>query len=278
MVSYNDRVHPFLRWAGGKQKLTKYLINYAPESERYDRYYEPFIGGGSLFFKISPKKATLSDINIELINCYQQIAKSPEIIFDKLSYHIDNNSSEYFYKIRAKSIEKLLPIDRAARFIYLNKTAFNGIYRVNKAGQFNVPYGPSVNGPAIPSKELLLSVSKCLRNKKIIPGDFEDILANAKQGDFVYLDPPYPPLSKTACFTHYSKDRFDWNEQIRVAKVFRELAKRDCLVMLSNSYQKEVLSLYKKYHRKKIDVTRWLGANGDRFKVKEVVITNYKVK
>lgn len=273
----NDGVHPFLRWAGGKQKLIKYLINYIPESERYDHYYEPFFGGGSLFFKIKPKNATISDINNDLINCYQQIAKKPKTVYKKICEHSYNNSAEYFYHIRSMPLDNLSKIDMAARFIYLNKAAFNGIYRVNKLGYFNVPYGPSENGPALPSEELLVSVAKCLKNKKILSGDFEKVLINAKQGDFVYLDPPYPPLSKTACFTHYSIDRFDWNEQIRVARMFSDLSERGCLVMLTNSYQNEVVSLYKKFYRFKIDAIRCLGANGDRFKVKEIVITNYKV-
>ena len=165
--------------------------------------------------------------------------------------------------------------ERAARFIYLNKAAFNGIYRVNTNGYFNVPYGPSFNGPAIPSKEALILAGRCLLKAKIWTGDFEEVLANASSGDFVYLDPPYPPLSNTAYFTHYSPERFSWNDQKRVAGVFAELSKRGCLVMLSNSDQERVTSLYRRFYISRLNVVRWLGSNGDRFRVREILVTNY---
>jgi len=255
--------------------LVRSLLPYIPRIENFTRYYEPFFGGGALFFRVQPKSAVLSDINNELMNCYQQVAKDPDSIAILLQELTKKNCSEFFYIVRAQSVETMTSEERAARFIYLNKAAFNGIYRVNKEGVFNVPYGPSFNGPAIPSKEVLISASKCLKNAKMLAGDFEEVLAYAEPGDFVYLDPPYPPLSKTAYFTHYSPQGFCWQDQIRVAKVFSELSHRGCLVMLSNSGQERVIDLYKKFHISKLNVIRWLGSNGDRFRVHEIVVTNY---
>lgn len=255
--------------------MVRSLLSYIPRIENFNKYYEPFFGGGALFFKVKPKCAVLSDINNELMNCYQQVAKEPDSIAILVQELAKKDCSEFFYRVRAQSVETMTPEERSARFIYLNKAAFNGIYRVNKQGYFNVPYGPSFNGPAIPSIEMLISAAKCLKNAKILTGDFEEVLADAVAGDFVYLDPPYPPLSNTAYFTHYSPQRFCWQDQMRVAKVFSELSNRGCLVMLSNSGQERVIDLYKRFHISKLNVIRWLGSNGDRFRVHEIVVTNY---
>jgi len=269
------KIRPFLRWAGGKQRIVNFLLPFVPNKNIFKNYYEPFLGGGALFFTIQPKNALISDINSELIYCYQQVKKDPESVFCFLRKYARNDSPVFFYKVRAMPVHDMAPQDRAARFIYLNKAAFNGIYRVNKTGDFNVPYGPSFNGPAIPSKEVLMLGAKCLRKAKILAGDFEEILADASADDFVYLDPPYPPRSDTAFFTHYSADRFGWEEQVRVAKMFSELSSRGCLVMLSNAYQKKIVNLYEQFHIFRLNVIRWLGSNGDRFKVREIVVTNY---
>lgn len=264
-----------MRWAGGKQKIVKYLMPFVPPIGNINKYYEPFLGGGSLFFAIKPKNSIISDINFELINCFRQVARSPKEITKLLKAYKKKDSAKFYYKIRKQQFDKLIRMERAARFIYLNKAAFNGIYRVNQLGQFNVPYGPSPNGPAIPSEDTLTSASKLLKRSKFFVGDFEDSLRDAQKGDFVYLDPPYPPTSNTAFFNHYSKDRFDWDQQIRVSNVFRDLSKRGCLVMLSNSGQKKIIELYSDFNFYRLNVIRWLGSNGDRFKAQEIVVTNY---
>jgi DNA adenine methylase len=266
---------PFLRWAGGKQRLVKYLLPFLPNRNIYRRHFEPFFGAGALFFAVRPAQAVISDVNAELMNCYRRVVKDPDKVSRLLHAYANRDGREFFYKVRSRPLKTMTDTDRAACFIYLNKAAFNGIYRVNKAGQFNVPYGPSFRGISIPSKEILISAAQGLRNAKIFTGDFEDILDHASLGDFVYLDPPYPPRSDTAFFTHYSPGRFGWDEQVRVARVFTELSSRGCLVMLSNADQKRIVTLYRRFHIFRLNAVRWLGSNGDRFGVREVIVTNY---
>jgi DNA adenine methylase len=275
MAIKNKLIRPFLRWAGGKQRLTKALIQFIPEQKHYERYIEPFIGGGAIFFAVQPKQAEISDINVELINCYKSVARNPQKISNLLEDYSKKEARTLYYSIRNQPLEGLTPDERAARFIFLNKSAFNGIYRENKNGRFNVPYGPSSNGPAIPTAERLLQAASCLRNAKMLVGDFEKFTEKARKGDFIYFDPPYPPRSKTACFNHYSKNRFTWEEQVRVADTFLKLSKRGCLVMLSNADKKEIRQLYKDFNIARLNAVRWLGSNGDRFGVREIVVTNY---
>ena len=269
------KARPFLRWAGGKQRLAPALLNLTPKDDSYNKYYEPFLGGGSLFFRLNPKSAILNDINSELINCYEQVKENIEIVIKKLDRYADLDSRSFYYRIRNRSTKSMSKTGRAARFIYLNKAAFNGIYRVNLSGKFNVPYGPSRTGLAIPSKLKLREVSKKLSCANFGIGDFEDILAEVKANDFVYLDPPYPPASATSFFNHYDKNRFSWDDQVRVSVVFKNLADLGCKVMLSNSSHNEIINLYKEYNTYKLKTTRWIGSNGDRYKVHEIVVTNY---
>jgi DNA adenine methylase len=267
---------PFLRWAGGKSKIVNQLIPFTPSAQRYKHYIEPFLGGGALFFAIRPDKALLADLNKELINCYQQVALHPNQVWNLIQRHRANHSKRYYYSIR--ELTDGTAIERAARFIYINKTAFNGIYRVNREGKFNVPYGPSESGPALPNKSELQNASQALSKAEFTFGDFKDTCSLAKQGDFIYLDPPYPPSSKSANFTHYTADRFGVEDQDRVAQVFKSLDMKGCLVMLSNSDVKVIRELYSGFDQHRLQVTRWLGSNGDRFKVHELVITNYDVQ
>lgn len=266
---------PFLRWAGGKQKLAKKLAKYVLPSCSYQTYYEPFIGAGALFFEIRPVRAVLSDINVDLMNCYQQVAVSPQVVAQLLREHVASDSRDYYYEVRSECTSGLSPEQQAARFIYLNKAAFNGIYRVNRLGVFNVPYGPSPRGPAIPSETALVAASACLRGHRILSGDFAEMLKDASAGDFVYLDPPYPPRSDTAYFTHYSTARFGWEEQVRVADTFADLVRRGCHVMLSNVNDERIVDLYHGHSISVMDVIRWLGSNGDRYRVQEIVVTSY---
>ena len=272
--NYSD-VKPFLRWAGGKSKLVKSLVDFVPASNSYGCYFEPFVGAGALFFHMGPREAVLSDINTDLINCYRQIAEHPDKVWNLLQVHREFNSKEYYYQIRSQELKKLKPIEQAARFIYLNKAAFNGIYRVNRQGVFNVPYGPSSKGPALPKKSLLEVASGLLKRVNLLAADYREVCKSAKRNDFVYLDPPYPPTNGTAYFTHYTADRFNWDDQREVSKVFRNLDRRGCLVMMSNSDREEIRSMFQGYYMQQLNVIRWIGSNGDRFKVNEIVVTNY---
>lgn len=241
----------------------------------YQHYYEPFLGGGALYFALQPRLATLSDINDELMNCYLQVAASPSRVSAELARYVRDDSRSFYNRLRDENTSRMSGTKRAARFIYLNKAAFNGMYRVSKAGHFNVPYGPSVRGPAVPSPQALVAASDALRGVTVTAADFEKILATASEGDFVYLDPPYPPLSRTAYFTHYSPSRFGWDEQARVARAYAELDRRRCLVMLSNADHERVVSLYRSFEVHRLEAIRWIGSNGDRFKAREIVVTNY---
>lgn len=269
---------PFLRWAGGKQKLLRYLLPFAPSPSAYRRYFEAFLGGGALFFAASPRRAVLGDINQELILCYKQIASDPDRVHELIRRLSERDSRRFFYGIRRVVPDCLAPPERAARFIYLNKAAFNGVYRVNQLGQFNVPYGPGHKGPVIPSLDQLRVASRALRNARLIAGDFEETVNLARAGDFVYLDPPYPPRSRTAFFNHYSQERFGWQDQLRLSNVFGRLTERGCLVMLSNAGQRKVDELYRGFHIYRLNVVRWVGSNGDRFRAREIVVTNYDPK
>lgn len=267
---------PFLRWAGGKAKWVKLLAKFIPEPESYNCYYEPFFGAGALFFFVNPSTATLSDLNKELMNCYRQVARKPLDVWALLEEYKERNSQEFYYFARSQSADNMTMVQRAARFIYLNKAAFNGIYRVNKQGEFNVPYGPSLRGPALPTKSSLETASNYLSRAKLISSDYRKVCKLPKQSDFVYLDPPYPPLNGGSSFQHYTVQRFGWNDQKAVARVFSALDRRGCLVMLSNSDCDMIRSMYQGYHLHRLSITRWLGANGRRFQVNEVIVTNYK--
>jgi DNA adenine methylase len=266
---------PFLRWAGGKSKIVHLLSQFVPSESEYTSYIEPFLGSGALYFCLQPKYAILADVNIHLINCFQQVALQPQAVWLLLQTHLKKHSREYYYAIREIDLSEGTPLERAARFIFLNKTAFNGIFRVNRLGKFNVPFGPSTSGPAIPSEKHLVAASDALKNARLFAAPFEQTCQEALSGDFVYLDPPYPPLARSANFTHYTPDRFGMEDQNKVANIYKSLDRKGCKVMLSNSDQPQIRLLYPGYRITKLDVIRWLGSNGKRFHVDEIVVTNY---
>jgi len=266
---------PFLRWAGGKSKVVSRLIDFVPAKDAYDCYFEPFFGAGALFFRECPKRAVLSDLNGDLMNCYQQVALFPGKVWRHIRRHRLLDNRAYYLEVRSQRSSELSQLEQAARFIYLNKAAFNGIYRVNRLGDFNVPYGPSANGPVLPSKEVLFAASSLLVRSKLLVRDYRDVCGMARPGDFIYLDPPYPPTNGTSYFTHYTPSRFSWDDQKSVADTFRELDHKGCLVMMSNSDRKEIRGMFGKFHIHRLNVIRWIGSNGDRFGVYEVVVTNY---
>jgi DNA adenine methylase len=265
---------PFVKWAGGKRQLIKILTNNLPPS--YNRYIEPFVGGGALLFEVLPYKAIINDINTELINAYTVIKDDIDALIEDLKKH--KNEEEYYYKIRSLDTEKLSAVERASRFIYLNKTCFNGLYRENSKGKFNVPFGKYKN-PKILDEENLRAVSEYLNTAEIsiLNLDYKEVCKLAKKGDFVYLDPPYYPISKSSSFTKYHKLDFTERDQMELTEVFRELDRKGCYVMLSNSNTKFIKELYKEYEIWEVSANRFINCKGDkREKVNvEVLIKNY---
>ncbi|RLJ71586.1 DNA adenine methylase [Hydrogenivirga caldilitoris] len=265
---------PFVKWAGGKRQLLRVLIANVPKT--FNTYIEPMVGGGALLFELMPERGIISDINYELINAYRVIRDNVDELIESLKKH--RNEESYFYKVRAQNPEKLSPVERASRFIYLNKTCYNGLYRENSKGEFNVPFGKYKN-PKICDEENLRAVSEFLNSShvQILCQDYKDTCELAKKGDFVYLDPPYHPLSKTASFTKYNRYDFTEEDQIELSKVFRELDKKGCYVMLSNSNTEFVKKLYKGYQIEEIEAGRAINCKGEgrkRDKI-ELLIRNF---
>lgn len=218
-----EPVPPLLRWAGGKRQLLSRLIEFVPADFACGTYREPFLGAASLFFALQPPKAVLSDANAFLISCYAHVRDNWSAVNRHLRLHGQQTSEAHYYKIRTLYNKSRHSAAQAARFIYLNKTCFNGIFRVNMRGEFNVPYGWK-EPPALPDSKVLERASKALRHATLVCHKFQEALQDAKQNDFVYLDPPYPPLNGTAYFTHYTMDRFTKLDQERLADVVRFLA------------------------------------------------------
>ena len=267
-------VSPFLKWVGGKRQLLNRLVPLVPKE--YGRYFEPFVGGGALFFCLLPNRATISDINEELINCYRVIRDDVELLIEDLAKH--KNEPDYFYAMRDQSLMGLTSIQRASRFIYLNKTCYNGLYRENKKGKFNVPFGAYAN-PKIVDAENLRAVSRYLKSADIDIQcrSFEYVLEESNEGDFVYFDPPYAPSSDTANFVQYSKGGFGLDDQKRLAEVVHELTNKGVKVMLSNSNMEIVHQLYGRYTIQIVHATRAVSCKGEsRGKAAhEVIVTNY---
>lgn len=266
---------PFLKWVGGKTKLLDQLVTRAPRT--YRRYFEPFLGGGALFFRLRPASASLSDLNAELIDCYRAIRDDVGAVIDALERHRARHSEAYYYATRDRWNEErqgLLPAQRAAAFIYLNKTCYNGLWRVNRRGLFNVPAG-RYEGPTICDAAGLRAASVALRAAELEARPFETLLAEAEAGDFVYFDPPYVPVGATADFTSYTAEAFGLEDQRRLAQVFRALADRGCAVMLSNSDTPLVRRLYAGFRVDRVWAPRAVNSRADaRGAVAEVIVTN----
>lgn len=269
----NIPARPFLKWAGGKSKLIQQYIPYLPQD--FKNYYEPFLGGGAVFFHLKATPAFLTDINSDLINAYCCVRDKVDELIDILNYHQQQHSRNYYYWMR--EFIPLTEIERAARLIYLNKTCFNGLYRENSKGKFNVPIGKYKN-PQICNQELLHSVSSVLQSAKIEVNPFEKIINFAKNSnDFVYFDPPYHPISLTSNFTSYSRHSFKEVDQIRLRDVCLELARRGVKVMQSNSDCPFIRELYKDFNIYPVLAPRAINSNAKkRGRVTELVITSYK--
>jgi DNA adenine methylase len=262
---------PFLKWAGGKGKLIQQYIPYLPK--KFKTYYEPFLGGAAVFFYLNPSSAALTDINPELVNAYRCVRDNVEELILNLEAHQLRHCRDYYYEVRQSP--GVTNIEKAARLIYLNKTCFNGLYRENSKGGFNVPIGKYKN-PKICNPALLRSVSAVLQNAQINVRPFEDILEHASScDDFVYFDPPYHPLSPTSNFTAYSRYSFTQDDQIRLKYVFAELAERGVKVMLSNSDCPFIRELYRDFNINSIIAPRLINSDArKRGKITELLITS----
>jgi len=269
--------YTFLKWAGAKSKLLSQLMEYMPK--KIDTYYEPFLGSGAMLFYVlhtyDVKKAYVSDINEELINTFLVVKDNPHKLIELLKEHQKNHSKEYYYKIRDHVPKDKLEL--AARFIYLNKTCFNGLYRVNSKGLFNVPIG-SYKNPTILQEEKILKASKLLKNVEFNVGDYNLILSKVKKDDFVYLDPPYHPLEDKNSFTKYAKGDFSEKNQQELKLFCDELNKKKVNFLESNSYTKFIKELYKNYSQNEVLANRMINCKATgRGKIKELVIYNYEV-
>lgn len=274
---------PFVKWAGGKRQIIDKLKELVPYE--FNTYYEPFVGGGALLFELAPKKAVINDYNAELINVYNVLCDEEKFkqMCKALNSHETNHSEEYYYEVRNKdrnknSYNRLADYTKAARTIYLNKACFNGLYRVNSKNEFNVPFGKKTKVNTYEGSNLItVSNYLTMNDITILNTDFEESVKNAKKGDFIYFDPPYD--SDTSTFTSYTEDGFGKEEQVRLAKVFKELSDRGCYVMLSNHNTTLINELYKDFHIHVIKAKRNINANGKkRGKVEEVIITNFENK
>ncbi len=284
-MEINELAAPVLKWAGGKRQILQKIMKFVPE--KFNIYHEPFLGGGAVLLELQPKKARVNDLNRELMNVYSVIKNDVDALIENLSLHHkaysqSESPKEYFYKIRRLDREpevyaNLTPAERAARTIFLNKTCFNGLYRVNRLGQFNTPFGYYKN-PNIVNEATLRAVSDYFTTAdvKIFCQDFEETLGYASKGDCVYLDPPYDPVSDTANFTAYDKSGFGEGEQIRLSQMCHRLHARGAKFLLSNSATDFVISLYKGYQIEIIQARRAVSARVDgRGHVQEVLVRNF---
>ena len=275
------KVKPFVKWAGGKRQIIDKLKKYMPK--KFNTYYEPFVGGGAVLFELAPKRAVINDWNEELMNVYRVMSD-----YDKyqkmcalLNKYERENSKEFYYKLRdkdknKKSFARMSDYARAARTIYLNKTCFNGLYRVNSKNEFNVPYNGKDNINTYDGENLIaIHMYLTMNDIKIMNTDFEEAVETAEAGDFVYFDPPYDSINNS--FTSYTDTGFGKEEQERLADIFKELDKKGVYVMLSNCNTPFIQNLYKDYHIHVIEAKRSINSKGNkRGNVEEVIITNYE--
>lgn len=270
---------PFVKWAGGKRQLLGEILERIPRT--YDNYIEPFLGGGAVLFALQPKRALINDINASLIHTYKIIASDPQQFINKikeLDSRIVEGGKEYYYFIRdlynSKLMREEFDLELAALFVFLNKHCFNGLYRVNAKGLFNVPYN---NGKkASIDEEVILEVSKYLKKLTICLGDFEDACKDAKEGDFIFLDSPYAPLNPSS-FESYTKEGFDMESHVRLSKLFDNLTQKGCYCMLTNHNTEFINDLYgnKGYKMDVVSVKRMINSDASKRTGEEIIICNY---
>lgn len=280
MAKNNKLVAPFLKWVGGKRQLMPSIVEHLPENIKNLNYSEPFIGGGAVLFHLQPKNAIINDFNEELVNVYNVIKNNLSELIADLKKH--DNNADYFYEIRGldrtEQFNDLTPVQRASRIIFLNKTCFNGLYRVNNAGEFNAPFGRYKN-PNIVNEPTLKAVNKYLNGNNIIirSGDYATVLEELDNRSFVYLDPPYHPISESSNFTGYVQGGWNIFDQARLRDACNELNERGIKFLLSNSSSPQIKDLYENYNITTVKANRAINSNGaDRGEVDEVLIRNYE--
>lgn len=279
-MSKNLLLSPILKWVGGKRQLLSEIIPLIDES--CDNYVEPFIGGGAVLFRLQPKKAIINDYNTELINVYRTVRDDLDGLVALLKEHEKYNSSDYYYEVRAldrtPDFDKMSNLERAARIIYLNKTCYNGLYRVNSLGQFNSPYGRYKN-PNIVNEVVLRAISKYLNRNEISirSGDYKDVLNDIEKNSFVYLDPPYMPISSSSSFTGYTEGGFGYDKQVELKEECDKLNSKGVHFLQSNSDCEEIRELYKDYRIKVVKAKRAINSDAKkRGQINEVLIYNAK--
>lgn len=268
---------PFVKWAGGKRQLLEQIRARLPKT--YNHYIEPFVGGGAVYFELLPNQALINDINQALINAYCQIKAVPEQFLEcieKLDASVALEQQDYYYKMREFYNDKIMrseyDVEMAALFVFLNKHCFNGLYRVNGKGLFNVPYNGSVRKSC--TREGILAISESLQTVEITEGDFQVACDRAQNGDFLFIDSPYAPLNPTS-FESYTKEGFDIESHRRLAGVFRTLTERGCYCMLTNHNTEFIHELYSDYRREVVDVKRMINSDAANRVGQEIIITNY---
>lgn len=275
----NKNVAPFVKWAGGKRQLLDRISERMPKT--YNSYYEPFIGGGAVLFELQPEKAIINDINASLINTYRIISSSPREFIDsvrKLDSEMGEDGKSYYYSLREHYNDKLMKeefdIELAALFVFINKHCFNGLYRVNGKGLFNVPYNNSKQESI--DSESIMAISDYLKRVSIMQGDFEEACRSAEKGDFIFFDSPYAPLNPTS-FESYTKEGFDVESHERLAKLYDELTQRGCYCMLTNHNTEFINKLYgnKGYKIDVVNVKRMINSDASKRTGEEVIICNY---
>ena len=272
---YVPEARPFLKWAGGKSRLISKYESFLPHRSQIQRYFEPFIGSAALFFHLQPQAATLADCNWKLIETYEVVRDDVDALIAALKPH--KNEKKYYYQVRAQNPARMNPVERAARLIYMNKTCYNGLYRENQKGRFNVPFG-RYKRPKICDQERLHAASQALQGVTLAATDFADAVREAGPGDFVYFDPPYVPLNATSNFTSYSRYGFDEADHRRLAQTVGALTERGCRVMLSNSSAPLVYDLYdnQSYQIHEVQARRNINSKAHkRGPVTELLILNY---
>lgn len=269
---------PFLKWAGGKWAIAEKIAAFLPDDAAQRRYREPFLGGGAMFFFLEPKRAVLSDTVADLVTTYRVVQNDVEALIKRLQKLARDHDEAHFYAIRERfnAERDASDLDRASWLVYLNKTCFNGLFRTNRSGEFNVPFG-RYRAPRVADAERLRRASAALARAKIVHAPFDELLETAEAGDLVYLDPPYVPLSRTASFSAYADGGFGPEDQRRLADVFRKLDRRGCLLALSNSDTPVVRDLYAGFDIQTLEAPRVISSKvTDRSAVREVLVRNVK--
>lgn len=261
MFKYEHRAKPVVKWAGGKGNSLSRLLERFPT--KCERYIEPFLGGGAVFLALSPGiPALLNDANADLMELYRVIRDYPLALMEALDLMRTEYDSKFYYELRDRRLTH--PVDRAARFLYLNKTCFNGLYRTNTKGEFNVPFGKRKRCPQLYERANLLEVAYRLRGVHLFSTDFEAILDSAEKGDLVYCDPPYLPVSATAHFQEYTADGFSWEQHVRLRDACLRAATRGAYVAISNAAVASAQVLYEGWNLLELPVFRKINAKGDR--------------